>query len=199
MRDRILLPALLVAASVCSVLMVARSKIDVPQHGLERSEMRIATKTGEIRIFPEVAVTPVQQEVGMMGRRALTDRDAMFFPMTKPAQASFWMKDTPSSLDLIFIGPDHTVESMAVDAAPYSEATILSSGPVVGVLETNAGFVRRNGILAGDPVTSKAFEDGFISVDNQHGNGVGDAPSQGDDHAPSDGSHPSVAVAPEAR
>ncbi len=38
-----------------------------------------------------------------------------------PREASFWMKNTPSSLDIIFIRPDGTIAAIAENAVPHDE------------------------------------------------------------------------------
>ena len=45
------------------------------------------------------------------------------------------MKNTVIPLDLIFIAPDSTIESIAANAEPYSLESIRSQGPVIAVLE----------------------------------------------------------------
>ena len=70
-----------------------------------------------------------------------------------PRPANFWMKDTPSPLDIIFIRADHTVARIAENAAPFSEAPIPSGEPVSAVLEINGGRAGELGIAEGDKVT----------------------------------------------
>lgn len=100
----------------------------------------------------EVARTPEQQSRGMMFRDRLTPDRGMIFPYASPQPLRFWMKNTPNSLDLIFIGADRRIESIAPDAVPFSEEGISSVGPVVGVLEIAGGRAAELGLQAGDRV-----------------------------------------------
>ena len=68
----------------------------------------------------------------------LTDTNGMLFwpyPPDGPArEASFWMKNTPSSLDIIFIRPDGTIATIAENAVPQDETQLTSGEPVSAVL-----------------------------------------------------------------
>jgi uncharacterized membrane protein (UPF0127 family) len=69
------------------------------------------------------------------------------FPESKPR--SFWMKNTPLPLDILFLDPDGVVVAVAEDTKPYSLAPIPSGKAAKFVLEVNAGFARKHGIGAG--------------------------------------------------
>ncbi|MBD2771497.1 DUF192 domain-containing protein [Iningainema tapete] len=51
----------------------------------------------------EVALTPEQQAMGLMNRTFLPDNRGLLFPFNPPQPASFWMRDTPIPLDIIFL------------------------------------------------------------------------------------------------
>lgn len=51
----------------------------------------------------EVALTPEQQAMGLMNRTFLPDNRGMLFPFNPPRATSFWMRDTPIPLDIIFL------------------------------------------------------------------------------------------------
>ena len=63
----------------------------------------------------------------------------MIFPMDPPRRASFWMKNTVISLDLVFIGPDHKVLNVAANAVPYDPTPLSAIDTTGSVLELNAG------------------------------------------------------------
>lgn len=50
----------------------------------------------------EVAQTPQQQAIGLMGRNILGDNQGMLFPFDPPRSVSFWMKNVWIDLDMIF-------------------------------------------------------------------------------------------------
>jgi uncharacterized membrane protein (UPF0127 family) len=78
------------------------------------------------------------------------DADAgMLFVFGDSAPRTFWMKNTPLPLDILFLDDAGTVLNVAASTTPYSEAPLRSAGPARYVLEVNAGFAAKHGIGAG--------------------------------------------------
>lgn len=99
----------------------------------------------------EVADTDSSRERGMMGRESFPDATSgMLFVFDDEQPRSFWMANTPLSLDLFFINADSTVVNVAKYAKPYSPDPVQSTGPAQFVLETPAGFADTYGVVAGD-------------------------------------------------
>jgi uncharacterized membrane protein (UPF0127 family) len=99
----------------------------------------------------EVAITPAQQERGLMFRTALAPRTGMLFIFNSDAPIAFWMKNTLISLDMIFVAADGTVRRVFrnVPSAPSSmpDAKIPREGGVAKyVIELGAGEAARAGI-----------------------------------------------------
>jgi uncharacterized membrane protein (UPF0127 family) len=69
-----------------------------------------------------------------------------------PREASFWMKDTPSPLDIVFIRQDGTIATIAEQTTPYSEVPVSSGEPVAAVLEIRGGRAAELGLAEGDRV-----------------------------------------------
>ena len=106
----------------------------------------------------DLAKTAAQQERGLMYRTGMKPDEAMLFwpypPEGGPARAAnFWMKNTPTPLDIIFIRADGTVARIAENATPFSEAPIPSGEPVAAILEVVGGRAADLGIAEGDKVT----------------------------------------------
>ena len=101
----------------------------------------------------ELALTGEQQEIGLMFRKYMPLNHGMIFPMDPPRPATFWMKNTYLPLDIIFIGPDHRIISIAANAKPLSEELIPCQSPVAAVLELNGGVAAKAGLKPGDAVT----------------------------------------------
>lgn len=114
--------------------------------------LTISTTTGRHPFQVEVARTEGQQSRGLMYRKPLAPDRGMIFPMRPPRQAAFWMKNTPSPLDIIFIAPGGKVLKVAAMATPYSLDAIDSDGPVEAVLEIRGGRAAEIGLLPGDRV-----------------------------------------------
>lgn len=120
-------------------------------------EVTIAAKGGARTFNVEVARTAAEQERGLMFRTNIpADGGMIFTPYPAegggPREASFWMKNTPSPLDIIFIRQDGTIATIAENTVPYSETPVGSGEPVSAVLEINGGKSAELGIAPGDKV-----------------------------------------------
>ncbi|HVI99615.1 MAG TPA: DUF192 domain-containing protein [Sphingomonas sp.] len=114
--------------------------------------------TGAHRFEVEIAKTPAEQERGLMFRTDIPkDGGMLFWPYPAdggpPREASFWMKNTPSALDIIYIRPDHTIARIAENTTPYSTTPITSGEPVSAVLELRGGRTAELGIGEDDKVS----------------------------------------------
>ena len=120
--------------------------------------LTIASANGTHKFRIERAVTPAEQEKGLMYRTDLKpDGGMLFWPYPAegggPREASFWMKNTPTPLDIVFIRPDGTIARIAENTVPYSEMPVASGEPVDAVLELVGGRSADLGIVEGDKVT----------------------------------------------
>lgn len=136
------------------------AQITGPQAGLRVERLTIATPRGTRVFRVEMADTPTSREIGMMWRASVPRGTGMLFDFKTPQLAGFWMENTLSSLDLIFIRTDGTIANIAPNAVPLSRAVIPSNGPILGVLEIGAGEARRLGIVAGQKVNHPMFARG---------------------------------------
>lgn len=117
-------------------------------------QVTLCIRSGEkTRAFTvEVAASSMEQAKGLMFRTELADNAGMIFPFPQPKPASFWMKNTVIPLDIIFVRPNGTIESIAENTVPYSTVPV-ESGEVVGaVLELRGGLTSELGIQAGNTV-----------------------------------------------
>ncbi|UYH54189.1 DUF192 domain-containing protein [Qipengyuania sp. SS22] len=124
-----------------------------PISGLKVIPLTVTTeKNGQIAIAAELADTPEAQTRGLMFRTELGDQEGMIFPYDGSTAQSFWMKNTPLPLDIIYIGPDGRISNIAAMTQPYSLEPVYSVGPVLGVLELRGGRAAELGIAPGDLV-----------------------------------------------
>jgi uncharacterized membrane protein (UPF0127 family) len=113
----------------------------------------IATEEGRELVFQvEIADTPAKREQGLQYRRELAADQGMLFLFPSEAQQSFWMKNTPIPLDMIFIGKDRKIVGIVEQAAPFSLKSRSVTAASQYVLEINGGLSRRHGFRAGDSV-----------------------------------------------
>src|SRR3546814_11548128 len=103
----------------------------------------------------------------------------MIFPMRPARLASFWMKDTPSPLDIIFIAPGGTVARIAAMTKPYSLDPIDSGVAVEAVLAIAGGRAEQIGLQPGarvnwrKPGGGQGFRRRRTSEERAVGNGRG--------------------------
>lgn len=113
----------------------------------------VLTKGGkEVALRVEIADTPAKRELGLQYRRELGDDQGMLFLFPVEGRQSFWMKNTPLPLDIIFIGSDSKIVGIIHQAVPFSTNSLSVSAPSQFVLEIKGGLSRRSGIEAGNPV-----------------------------------------------
>jgi len=119
--------------------------------------LTIETHNGPVRLNVEIADDEAERNQGLMFRDPLPDDRGMLFHFQTPENASFWMRNTPSSLDIIFIGVDGRILNVADHTTPYSDAPVPASGLTRGVLEIRAGRAEELGIRPGDRVRHRIF------------------------------------------
>lgn len=129
-----------------------------PQPDLPKEQLVIVGRGGVEHPFAvEMATAPQQQTVGEMFRTSVPADGGMLFDWHAPRASQMWMRNTISSLDMLFINPDGTIRSIAERTVPQSLAVIDSHGPVRATLELAAGTAERLDIRVGDKVQQRIF------------------------------------------
>lgn len=105
----------------------------------------------------ELALSHRQQMQGLMFRRHMAPDAGMLFVYRREEPTAMWMKNTFIPLDMLFIASDGTIARIAERTVPLSEAIVSSGGPVIAVLELNAGTASRLRLKAGDRIVSAAL------------------------------------------
>lgn len=117
----------------------------------------ITSANGRHVFAVEPARTEAEQAKGLMYRTDLTPDGGMLFwpypPKGAPQVANFWMKNTPTPLDIIYIRSDGTIARIAENTVPMSETMVPSGEPVGAVLELVGGRTSALGIAEGDRVS----------------------------------------------
>jgi uncharacterized protein len=120
---------------------------------LRVERLDIVTAAGVHHFKVEVADTFATRERGLMFRKSLAaDRGMLFDFKTVQPSVSFWMKNTLIPLDMVFIGADGRIVSIARNATPLSERPIASAGPALDVLELRGGRAAEIEAAPGDRV-----------------------------------------------
>jgi uncharacterized protein len=103
----------------------------------------------------EMALTPLQQETGMMFRTNMGENDGMIFPMPYPMHASFWMKNCPLPLSAAYIDKEGTIVEIHKLEAQDTNSVVASADNIQFVLETPAGWFQKHGVSTGTVITTE--------------------------------------------
>lgn len=122
-----------------------------------RSTLTIETASGVHEFRVELALTPSQHAQGLMFRQRMAPDAGMLFVYNVEEVVTMWMRNTFIPLDMVFIDSRGRIAHIAERTVPQSEAVISSGGPVVAVLELNAGTASRLKLRPGDRVRSPAL------------------------------------------
>ena len=126
-------------------LVVACNPADRP---LDLASLEFVGMDGNVikSIHVEIAEDPAARQRGLMDRRQLTLDEGMLFVFPAPDSQSFWMKNTPLSLDIMFIRSDSSIANIVKRTLPLSEDFIRSTDLAQYVVEVRGGFSDRFGI-----------------------------------------------------
>jgi uncharacterized membrane protein (UPF0127 family) len=115
-----------------------------------------AGKTAKFMV--EFADTEEKREYGLMCREALAPDRGMLFDFGGPTDdVAFWMRNTLIALDIIYIGPNGRIVSIARQVRPLDESPVPAGGTIRGVLEIASGRAAQLGLQPGDRVSHRIF------------------------------------------
>ena len=106
---------------------------------------------GGKRVNAEVADTPKERAVGLMGRVSLLPDSGMLFVYPDQQSRSFWMKNTPIPLSIAFIDSLGRIVHMT-DMKPLTEEPVPSVHPAMYALEMNQGWFTEHGVMIGQTI-----------------------------------------------
>ena len=117
----------------------------------ERAIVGVVTQAGArhaVRV--ELARDEAQQRRGLMHRTHLADGEGMLFVFPAESRQSFWMRDTPLPLDMLFVKADGRIAGIVANAAPRTDTPRGIDEPTRFVLEVPGGWSALHGVQAGD-------------------------------------------------
>ena len=103
----------------------------------------------------ELALTPKEEQTGMMFRTNIQETDAMLFTLPVPQQASFWMKNCPESISAAYITPDGIIQEIHHLEQHDTNAVLAARNDIQFVLETKEGWFARHNIRVGTAIQSE--------------------------------------------
>jgi len=101
-------------------------------------------------IYVEIADNDRERQKGLMYRENIPDTVGMLFIFPDMEPRSFWMRNTPTSLDIMYADSQSRIVSIYENTLPNSDESLPSGDEAQYVIETKAGFCARFGIRKGD-------------------------------------------------
>lgn len=105
----------------------------------------------------QIADSREERMKGLMHYKELGENEGMLFIFEEEGRQSFWMKNTPISLDILFINEQKEIVDISFENKPYSLKSITSLEYALYVLEVNAGYCKNKNIEIGDKIIFEAF------------------------------------------
>ena len=137
----------------CFQKIVLQPPIKGPQPELPTEKITIVNRGGHRHHFiVEMAVTLIEEAVGLMFRTHLARDHGMLFVWSAPREVAMYMRNMLFPLDFLFIDENRTISDIYQNAAPGDLAPIHSQGNVILTLEIPGGTVARLGIATGDTI-----------------------------------------------
>jgi uncharacterized membrane protein (UPF0127 family) len=103
----------------------------------------------------ELALTPLQEQTGMMFRTNMAENDGMLFVLDPPQRASFWMMNCSLPLSAAYIDPEGAILEIH-DLKPHdTNAVVAAVENVQYVLETPQGWFEHNQIPVGTVISTE--------------------------------------------
>ena len=117
---------------------------------------RVHLGAGMYQIDAQVAVSPQEQQTGLMFRKEMPPQEGMLFVFRQPSTQCFWMKNTLLPLTAAFVADDGRIVKL-VDMKPQTLDSHCSEEPVRFVLEMNQGWFAKKNIRKGFKLTGAPF------------------------------------------
>lgn len=127
------------------------------QEGPQLNLQRIKISAGMHQIDTQLAMTPMERQIGLMNRPSMPNHEGMLFVFDEPTKQCFWMKNTLLPLTAAFVADDGTIINLE-DMKPRTLEAHCSKKEVRYVLEMNQGWFAKRGIKAGSKLSGMPFK-----------------------------------------
>lgn len=118
---------------------------DTPRELEYVSSVSFINPDGEIATTVDVAIADDDhtRNLGLMDVQNMPDDSGMLFIFDDEEPRSFWMANTPLTLDIIYANENFEIVRIHRNTTPYSNDSFESGEPAMYVVEVNGGFTRR--------------------------------------------------------
>ncbi len=138
------------------VICFAPSSAVWSQEQPQMSLQRVRIGAGMYQINAQLALTPAEQQTGLMYRKEMPQQEGMLFVFAQPSPQCFWMKNTLLPLTAAFVADDGRIVNL-VDMKPLTLDSHCSEEPVRFVLEMNQGWFAKKNLKKGAKLTGTPF------------------------------------------
>lgn len=154
MSQKILSKLMFIFFGLIGIIFVSREVIkshnnqDFINYYTSQSSTKISFPDGYITA--DVAVTEIDRQRGLSGRKTLDDNSGLLFVFENPDKHGFWMKDMEFSIDIVWIDENKKIVGISSNLSPrtYPE-TFLPPQKIKYALEINAGMAKKNNFATG--------------------------------------------------
>ena len=120
--------------------------LSAPSVFANQSRIFLQTPLDQVYLDVEIADDPIERAEGLMGREDIMPGQGMLFVFDDEYPRSFWMKNTPLSLDILFFDAEGRWVSSQLSTTPFSTKSLPSGSPAQYALEILAGESERLGL-----------------------------------------------------
>jgi uncharacterized protein len=124
-----------------------------PNEKMPTAEVAFPETPGTPKVEAELAKSAHDVERGLMFRRTMKEDHGMLFKLDGRREHTFWMHNTCLPLDMMFIDEDGVIVGIVEGAEPLTDTTRSVGCPSLYVLEMNAGWSRKRGVVPGQKIT----------------------------------------------
>ena len=127
-------------------ILILLAILSAPSVFANQSRIFLQTPLDQVYLDVEIADDPIERAEGLMGREDIMPGQGMLFVFDDEYPRSFWMKNTPLSLDILFFDAEGRWVSSQLSTTPFSTKTLPSGLPAQYALEILAGESERLGL-----------------------------------------------------
>jgi len=130
-----------------------------PKTAADHFDIRVGGRTARM----QMAVSGPEMERGLMERRDLGRDEGMIFVYSSPRRMNFWMRDTPTALDIGYFTAEGELAEI-YPMYPFDERPIASRrADLQFALEMNLDWYNANGIRPGARLDLKALAEALAA------------------------------------
>lgn len=147
--------------ALVAILMIVSCQESVPERPVQTgriidfpSGLTFTSSEGDSITTIRIAIADSDEErsAGLMDVRSLGASEGMLFIFDRQEPLSFWMANTPLSLDMYFVNDDFEIVRIHTGTSPFSRQSYSSELPARYVVEVNAGFTLTHDLKEGDRI-----------------------------------------------